>query len=233
MWPPHLRARCSRAFSEEVDTGSWQKMRPNQNAGALIRFHRIEKLTLAFVILTSTFQTATAHQIGLAEQVLQPVSGALGLLPLLTAALLLRRQTDPSLTRPAALALAVGLAIGLCLRTWLTGTPLQPAVPLSIAAAFGLAAAAGLAVPSLAALIICALLGLSLGANLHSETNELIDLAQSLAGAWVGTLAALQIAVTLPQAGSRQWQAIGERIIASWSLAIATIMLAMTARSMM
>jgi len=36
-------ARRSRAFSDEVDTGSSKKMRPNQRARAPIRFHRIEK----------------------------------------------------------------------------------------------------------------------------------------------------------------------------------------------
>ncbi|MCB1528130.1 MAG: hypothetical protein KDJ45_10555, partial [Hyphomicrobiaceae bacterium] len=31
----------ARAFSDDVDTGSLQKMRPNQKSRALIRFHRI------------------------------------------------------------------------------------------------------------------------------------------------------------------------------------------------
>jgi len=37
------------AFSVEVDTGSPQKMRPDQKARALIRFHRIEKRSGASV----------------------------------------------------------------------------------------------------------------------------------------------------------------------------------------
>ena len=41
---PDQRNPCSpRAFSDEVDAGSSQKMRPNQKASALNRFHRIEK----------------------------------------------------------------------------------------------------------------------------------------------------------------------------------------------
>jgi len=38
----------SGAFSDEVDTGSSKKMRPNQKARALIRFHRIEMRAGAF-----------------------------------------------------------------------------------------------------------------------------------------------------------------------------------------
>ena len=38
----------ARAFSDDVDTGSLQKMRPNQKSRALIRFHRISALDFHF-----------------------------------------------------------------------------------------------------------------------------------------------------------------------------------------
>jgi len=42
-------ARCSRAFSDEVDTGSSKKMRPNQRARAPVPFHRVEKCSRTIV----------------------------------------------------------------------------------------------------------------------------------------------------------------------------------------
>jgi len=49
----HPAPNVAKAISDEVGAGSSQKMRPNQKARALIRFHRIEKRSSAALTIAN------------------------------------------------------------------------------------------------------------------------------------------------------------------------------------
>ena len=198
----------------------------------------LRRAFLVSALLTGTAESAFAHTIGLAEQVLQPVSTVHALLPVLATGLVLRQRRSRLLPgaspvpQPLVMALAIGLCSGLLVRHWMAAASGLPAAALVVAVVAGLVAAVGQPLPAWAKAIVTGALGFALGANLHTETDSGLELAQCLTGAFIGTVVVLHVLLSLPYPAGRQWQAVGERIIGSWSLALATIMLALSARGL-
>lgn len=176
-------------------------------------------------------QRAEAHIVGIAEQVLQPVGALHALLPLLATAILLRQQPGFRLTRVVALALAAGLGCGLLPRV-LAAPKLNEALALCVAIATGAIAAAGRPLPPWGLVVAVIALGFGLGCNLLSETGDALDLAMSLGGAFAGTLIALELAGAVVRPKPESLQGIGERIGASWVVAIAAMLVALSARGL-
>lgn len=196
-----------------------------------IRFFRASCLATGIAISVPT--RAQAHIVGIAEQVLQPVTSAPALLPLIGTAILLRQSPGFSLTRRLALALALGLVVGLIPRLMLPAATANELLALVLGVVIGAIAATGGRTPELIRLGAVGTLGVALGANLLSETKETLDLVTSLCSAFAGTLIALEIAATLPGPHPRAWQTIGERIAAAWTVAIATMLVALAIRRLM
>lgn len=188
-------------------------------------------IAIGLIIAAALSQPAEAHIVGMAEQVLQPVSSLAAVLPLLATAILLRQQPGFRLSRALALALAAGLCCGLIPRL-LAPAKLAEAMALCVAMAAGAVAAAGRPLPRSVVPGAVAALGFGLGANLLSETGEVLDLAMSLGGAFVGTLIALELAAAVARPKSDGVQAIGERVAASWVVAIAAMLVALTVRGL-
>lgn len=191
------------------------------------------RIALCGVFLAGTSAGASAHQVGLAEQVLQPVTSAHTALPVMATALLLRQHDEVSISHKVVLALAAGLLAGLMFWTLIGQSARWPVAPLVMAIALGALVAWGRTWSLTSLLVIVAALGAGLGANLLTETHDAFDFTTSLAGALGGTLAVLQIATTLPRSFARNWQAVAERIAGSWVVAIATMITALAVRQMM
>lgn len=190
----------------------------------------IGRIALGAVLISSMARNANAHTIGLAEQVLQPVTAVHTALPVLAMALMLRQQEQPALSRDVAIALAAGLATGFALWLAIGPSPRWLVVALVTAITLGVLTAWGRTWAAPFILAVATALGAGIGTNLLTETHDAFDFTTSLAGVFIGTLAVLQIAVTLPQAPARRWQAVGERIAGSWIVAIATLIVALEVR---
>lgn len=187
-------------------------------------------LALIGVSVAAIPASAYAHTVGLAEQVLQPVSAVHTLLPLLATALILRQQNGMAITRTQAIALGAGLLAGFVAWNLIGQSPHWQVLTLTIAMALGTLAATGRTPATLNISWFVAALGVALGTNLLMEAHDPLDFTTSLAGAFIGSLAVLQIAVTLPSSTTGQWQGVGERIAGSWIVAIATMVVALEVR---
>ncbi len=193
----------------------------------------LKRLALRCLVLAALSNGAAAHTVGVAEQVLQPVTGVHTALPVLAVALILRQQERLTLSRDIAIALGSGLLAGFALWLVVGPSPRWLVLALIIAIALGtlIAWARMWALPFIPAIV--AVLGAGLGANLLTETHDAFEFTTSLAGAFVGTLVVLQVAVSLPRAVTRRWQAVAERIAGSWIVAIATLIVALEVRKLL
>lgn len=191
------------------------------------------RLALTLLSLIAMGAPAAAHTIGLAEQVLQPVTTLHSLLPLIAVGLLCRQQAKPVPLPPLALMLGLGLTAGWTTLVHLTGPNGQLIFPLALAAVAGGLVALARPLPERATLLIVLALGAAVGAGLSSQTTDWMDLAQTLMGAFAGAIAALLVLTTLPVAPANDWRQIGERVIGSWILACAMMVLALNARTLM
>jgi urease accessory protein len=176
---------------------------------------------------------AMAHQIGLAEQVLQPVTVLQSLLALIAAGLLCRQQPKLLLNHALALVLGLGLTAGLAAEVYLTQSHGQLIYALALAAVAGGLVALAHPLPAYVIFLFVLGLGVAIGANLSSETTDWSDLIQTLVGAFLGTLVVLHFLTTVGSPSADNWQQIGERVIGSWILAIAVMVLALNARGLL
>jgi hydrogenase/urease accessory protein HupE len=172
------------------------------------------------------------HQIGLAEQVMQPVTVLQSLLALIAVGLLCRQQPKLVLNRALALTLGLGLTAGLAAEVYLTLSHGQLIFALALAALAGGLVAFAHPLPAYAIFLFVTALGVAIGANLSSESPDWADLTQTLVGAFLGTLGVLHFLTTLGMPSTDNLQQIGVRIIGSWILASATMVLALDAHNL-
>ena len=173
---------------------------------------------------------ATAHQIGFAEQMLQPVTASRSLLGL---PLLYRQQTAFSLNRALVLFVSLGLTAGFVAEIHDSKSHWQTLTALSLAALAG-----GLVVvdqPLNKAVIYFFFLALggAIGSNLTWESDDWIDLAQTLLGALVGTLVALHFLTTTANPPTSNIAPVAFRILGSWIVAIALMLLALDVHNLL
>ena len=102
----------------------------------------------------------------------------------------------------------------------------------SLAVAGGLVAFAH-PLPAYVIFLFVLALGVAIGVNLSSETTDWADLTQTLAGAFLGTLVVLHFLTTVGTPSTDNWQQIGARVVGSWILAIASMVLALNAHNLM
>ena len=186
----------------------------------------LRRLFLPLFILIATHEVAHGHQIGLAEQMLQPVTVPNSLLPLLAVGLLWRQQPKQHLTRVRAFVIGTGLTVGLLAEVLLAPACSQSVFALALAAVAGGLVALAYPTPSYCNLLFSLALGVAIGLNLSSETTDWSDLIQTLIGALIGILVVLHF-LTSSEMPTNSWQPIAARIVGSWILAIAIMVLAL------
>ena len=191
------------------------------------------RFVLACFSLIAMRGPGTAHQIGLAEQVLQPVTVLQSLLALIAVGLLCRQQPKLLLNRALALMLGLGLTAGLAAAVYFTQSHGQMIFALALAAVAGGLVAFAHPLPAYVIFLFVLALGIAIGVNLSSETTDWADLTQTLAGAFLGTLVVLHFLTTVGTPSTDNWQQIGARVVGSWILAIATMVLALNAHNLM
>jgi hypothetical protein len=189
------------------------------------------RLILPLFILIAMHGAAFAHQIGLAEQFLQPVTVANALLPLLAVGLLWKQQATQRLTRMRAYAIGVGLTVGLLAEVLLAPALGQSVFALTLAAVAGGLLALASPIPANWHLLISLALGVAVGLNLSTETTEWSDLVQTLIGALIGILVVLHF-LTSSEMPADGWQPIAARIVGSWILAAAIMVLALDVKKL-
>jgi hypothetical protein len=183
-------------------------------------------LLLPSIVLVTTHGVALGHQIGLAEQMLQPVTVPNSLLPLLAVGLLLRQQLEQHLTRYRAFAIGVGLTFGLLAEVLFAPAYSQSLFALTLAAVAGGLVALTHPMPAYCNSLISPALGVAIGLNLSFETTDWPDLIQTLIGALIGALVVLHF-ITSSEMPTTSWQWIASRIVGSWISTIAILVLAL------
>ncbi len=189
------------------------------------------RLVLTCFSLIEMQGPAMGHQIGLAEQVLQPVTVLHSLLALIAVGLLCRQQPKLVLNRAVALALGLGLTAGLAAEVYLTVPHGRLIFALALAALAGGLVAFAHPLPVYATFVFVLALGGAIGANLSWESADWADLTQTLVGAFLGTLVVLHFLTTVGTPSTDNLQ-IGVRVIGSWILASAIMVLALDARNL-
>jgi hypothetical protein len=176
---------------------------------------------------------ATAHQIGLAEQMLQPVTASRSLLGLLAVALLYRQQTAFSLNRALVLFVSLGLMAGLVAEIHDSKSHWQTLTALSLAALAGGLVVVDQPLNKAVIYFFFFALGGAIGSNLTWESDDWIDLAQTLLGALVGTLVALHFLTTTANPPTSNIAPVAFRILGSWIVAIALMLLALDVHNLL
>ena len=131
------------------------------------------RLVLTCFSLIEMQGPAMGHQIGLAEQVLQPVTVLHSLLALIAVGLLCRQQPKLVLNRAVALALGLGLTAGLAAEVYLTVPHGRLIFALALAALAGGLVAFAHPLPVYATFVFVLALGGAIGANLSSGIGRL------------------------------------------------------------
>lgn len=175
---------------------------------------------------------AMAHDASLGDQMLQPVTAAQSLLPLLAVGLVCRQNDHIEIDRLQILILGVGLALGLAAQIHLGAGDGAAAISLVLACLAGGTTAIARPVPAGATSAIVFALGLAVGANLHVETSSVLDVAPALAAAFFATIAALLMIAETARSVTHDWHGIALRIAGSWIVAIAVISLALSLRDL-
>ena len=176
---------------------------------------------------------AVAHDASLGDQMLQPVTAAQSLLPLLAVGLVCRQNDHIEIDRLQILILGVGLALGLAAQIHLgAGDDGAAAISLVLACLAGGMTAIALPVPAGATNAIVFALGLAVGVNLHVETSSLLDVAPALAAAFFATIAALLLIAETARSVTHDWHGIALRVAGSWIVAVAVIVLALSLRDL-
>jgi hypothetical protein len=156
---------------------------------------------------------------------------AQSLLPLLAVALVCRQNTHIDIGRALALFLGLGLCLGLVLKLYLAPVDEMSAPALVLAGLAGsLAASARLLSPGLIAVFILAL-GLAIGANVHTETTDWLDIVPALAATFFGTFAILLLISETARPIHHDWHAIALRVAGSLIAAVAVIAVALSLRA--
>jgi hypothetical protein len=186
----------------------------------------LRRLFLPLCILIATREVAHGHQIGLAEQMLQPVTVPNCLLPLLAVGLLWRQQPQQHLTRVRAFVIGTGLTTGLLAEVLFAPVNSQSVVALALAAIAGGLVTVAYPTPSHSNLPLTFGLGVAIGLNLTSETTDWSDLIQTLMGALIGILIVLHFLASF-EMPSNSWQLTASRVVGSWIFAISSMILAL------
>jgi urease accessory protein len=173
-----------------------------------------------------------AHDASLGDQMLQPVTAAQSLLPLLAVGLVCRQNDHIQIDRLEILILGVGLALGLAAQIHLGAGDGAAAISLVLACIAGGMTAIARPVPAGATSAIVFALGLAVGANLHVETSSVLDVAPALAAASFATIAVLLLITETARSVTHDWHAIALRVAGSWIVAIAVISLARSLRDL-
>ena len=192
----------------------------------------LRRLFLPLCILIATREVAHGHQIGLAEQMLQPVTVPNCLLPLLAVGLLWRQQPQQHLTRVRAFVIGTGLTTGLLAEVLFAPVNSQSVVALALAAIAGGLVTVAYPTPSHSNLPLTFGLGVAIGLNLTSETTNWSDLIQTLMGALIGILIVLHFLASF-EMPSNSWQLTASRVVGSWIFAISSMILALDIKQLL
>ena len=186
----------------------------------------------SFTTAAAIASPAVAHDASLGDQMLQPVTAAQSLLPLLAVGLVCRQNDHIEIDRLQILILGVGLALGLAAQIHLGAGDGAAAISLVLACLAGGMTAIARPVPAGATSAIVFALGLAVGANLHVETSSLLDVAPALAAAFFATIAALLLIAETARSVTHDWHGIALRVAGSWIVAVAVISLALSLRDL-
>jgi len=169
--------------------------------------------------------SAAAHQIGFAEQMLQPVTASRSLVALLAVALVCRQQTEFALDRALVVSVGSGLMVGFFAEIHDSKSHLPTLFALSLAALAGGLVVLNQPLNRAATYIVFLGLGGAVGSNLTWESDDWIDMVQTLLGALVGTLVALHFLTTTANPPTSNIAPVAFRILGSWIVAIALLLL--------
>ena len=186
----------------------------------------------SFTTAAAIASPAVAHDASLGDQMLQPVTAAQSLLPLLAVGLDCRQNDHIEIDRLQILILGIGLAMGLAAQIHLGAGGGAAAISLVLACLAGGMTAIARPVPAGATGAIVFALGLAVGANLHVETSSLLDVAPALAAAVCATIAALLLIAETARSVTHEWHGIALRVAGSWIVAVAVISLALGLRDL-
>lgn len=184
-----------------------------------------------FALFTmSAVAPATAHEVGLGDQILAPLTAIPTLLPLLAVSLLCRQHDDVAVDRALAVVMGLGMTAGLAARIFAAGDGGSGSAPLALALIAGALVAWAGPLPRGAIVLFVLAVGLAVGWNLHVETTGWIDIGQALAAGFFGAFAALLMLATTANPAPFDWHRIGVRVAGSWITATAILVFALGAR---
>ena len=188
------------------------------------------QLPLTYLGLISMRVPANAHQIGFGDQLLQPVTLFHCLLPLLAVGLLSRQQPRVQINGLVALTLGLGLTVGLSCKVYLDLSQSQLIFAPIIAVFAGSLVAIARPISEVILYLLFVSLGIAIGANLSLETTDLIDFAQTLFAAFIGSITVLHVMATTAVPASGDWHRVGLRVMGSWIFACAIMVIALEVR---
>ena len=167
----------------------------------------------------------------IASGLLHPLLTPPHLLLLLALGFLLGQQRPLRLARPVA-AFAVGAALGILLTTTGAITGVLTPVLMLLALPVGGLVALARPLPGAVGLVLCAAAALTLGLDSGVEPGTAaIPAAKTLAATWVSLLlCVVNVAFYVSMLPPLRWVQTGVRIVGSWIVAIALLMLAFALR---
>ena len=165
-----------------------------------------------------------------ANGAIHPVVNPAQLLVVAGLALLVGRQEPLRIKRPM-LAFAIPSAIALGLTAAGIGGELPQPVLCAIALCLGLLVAIGKALPQIVVTGLCTLAAVAISLDSGVENGGWSSVLQTLVGTWLSLcLLVLYVSLATSNATGKPWAEIAVRILGSWLVAIALMVLAFSLR---
>lgn len=166
----------------------------------------------------------------IANGAIHPIVNPAQMLVVVGMALLIGRQDPLQIRRPMQVfAISVAMALGLTAAD-ISGA-VWPPILIGISLCLGMLVALGRPMPPKAVLGMCALSATALGLDSGAESGGWSGTLQTLLGTWLSLcLLVLYLALATSNATGKPWAVTALRIVGSWLVAIALMMLAFSMR---
>ncbi len=185
-----------------------------------------------YLIPVSTAQAhLTVEGVGeVANGALHPLMTPAHALVILSLGLLLGQQVPLKLKLPIRIFAPVSAAALLFTLSGRVNGFYQP-VLIGIALTAAILVALEIRIPSWVGAVLCAAAALGIGLDSAVGTGTTVSVLKTLAGTWLGLNAAVfYLAVCASNAEDRKWARVGLRVLGSWIIAIALMVLAFSLR---
>jgi urease accessory protein len=192
---------------------------------------RVGRLLPVFLLLVALPATAHAHTTiqgagDVLNGILHPLATPSHMLILLGLGLLAGQQSPPNLKTPMLTFLPVS-AVALLLTMTGAITAVYPPVLIAIALCAGILVALEAPLPRLACIALFAAAAIAIGLDSAVETGSTVAVLKRLFGTWVSlALIIFNLAYYVSLWTKQKWQRIGIRVVGSWLIAIAFLVLA-------